>query len=411
LKTKKILIVMQHYPFPPKAGAAIAAFNHMKRLSEDYVLHLLCADGGHAEMKISDKDVGANQVHVIKTKPVSRVQQILYHAYYVLARKPFPSQNCLAWSMRQQIRALDEMENYDSILLYGIDTTPYCPPSCYEKAIINVEDAQSIKHYRLARLEVFSLFEKVKLVVYAACTQFYEYLFLHNFKKVHLLSSADADEMRLQGSYNNIGFVPYGVSLYQGDEYCSEQAREKGMIVFSGNMFHKPNVDGALFLLNDVFPLILEGYPAAQLWIVGNNPDAKIYSAAARFNTSVLITGGVSDISTYIRKAMVSVCPIRLRIGVQTKVLEALSWGTPVVTTTAGNRGICAVSGRDLWVEDNPADFANRIVSMLKGDNWQKFSEEGMKFVSLNFQWKRSAEMLLSDIENMASSGINSNCS
>jgi glycosyltransferase involved in cell wall biosynthesis len=405
---KKILIVMQHYPFPPKAGAAIAAFNHMQRLSAGHVVHLICTDGGQSKMKMSDKDVGANQVHVIKAKPVSRVQQILYHAYYVLARKPFPSQACLAWSMRQQISELDKIENFDSILLYGIDTTPYCPPACYKKAIINVEDAQSIKHYRLAKLDVFSPFEKIKLVVYAACTQFYEYLFLHDFKKVHLLSSADADEMRLQGEYDNIGFVPYGVSLHQKDEYCSEQEREKGMIVFSGNMFHKPNVDAAIFFLNDIFPLVLAQYPNAKFWIVGNEPDKRIYAAAARFNTSVSITGGVPDISEYIKKAVVSVCPIRLRIGIMTKVLEALSWGTPVVTTSAGNRGVCGVSEKDLWVEDDPVKFAGRVVSLLKGENWQKFSEEGLKFVSVNFPWERSVEMLLSDMENSGTHGNSS---
>lgn len=395
---KKFLMVIQHYPFPPRAGGAIVACNHLKKLLVEHTVHLICTDVGQTGTEGKAPDVGAGKIVVIKTKKSSRVYQLLFHACFVLFKTPFPMRNCVAWKMRNQICKLDKEENYNSILLYGIDTTPYCPPSCYKKAILNVEDPQSIKNYRLAKLNVFSLFEKIQLVTYAVCTQFYESLFLRHFKKVHVLSRSDAEDLRLQGGYRNIGFVPYGVELPPTGEYCPLKERTEGMIVFSGNMFHKPNVDGALFLLNDIFPLILSQYPTAKLWIVGNIPDARIYAAAARYNTSVVITGGVSDISTYIKKAMVSVCPIRLKIGVQTKVLEALSWGTPVVTTNAGNSGVCGVSGRNLWVEDDPIKFADRIASFLRGDKWQKFSQESKEFVSINYQWERSVEFLLSEI-------------
>ena len=84
---------------------------------------------------------------------------------------------------------------------------------------------------------------------------------------------------------------------------------------------------------------------------------------------------------------MVSVCPIRLGVGTQTKVLEAMSMGTPVVTTSDGNHGISGVSGVDLFVADSPTEIADRVVNLLRGNNWDKLSYNGRKFVTENFNW------------------------
>ena len=89
-----------------------------------------------------------------------------------------------------------------------------------------------------------------------------------------------------------------------------------------------------------------------------------------------------------------SVCPVRLKIGVQTKILEALSNGTPVVTTTAGNSGIGGVSGKHLWVEDGASGFAERICSLLRGEEWDILSREGRRFVSEQYSWQQSVVAL-----------------
>ena len=171
------------------------------------------------------------------------------------------------------------------------------------------------------------------------------------------------------------------------------KARKK-TIIFSGNMYHPPNVDGAIFLLKDIFPLIIQQHPHAILWIVGANPDNRIYKAAEKFGDNVVVTGRVENIDDYIKCSTVSICPVRLKIGVQTKILEALSWGTPVVTTSAGNSGINGVTGTHLWVEDTPELIAKRVCDLLKGHDWPKLSKQGRLLVTENFSWKGSVAHL-----------------
>ena len=296
---------------------------------------------------------------------------------------------------------LIEGGNIDAILLFEMSAIQYCPPSCYKQLIASIEDPESIKLGRMMKLPVWSLWQKAKLFVLAGLAAHYEKKILPRIAKVLLLSEADRQDMREQGGYENLACVTYGVDQeHQGASLGYEQ-RER-VIIFSGNMYHPPNVDGALFLLTDIFPLILQVYPSAILWIVGADPDVRICEAAAKFGEQVVITGRVEDVAHYILRATVSVCPVRLRIGVQTKVLEALSLGTPVVTTSAGNTGVGGVSGRQLWVEDEPNQFAGKVVALLQGCGWSELSQGGQRFVAERFTWERSARQLRQYLESLS---------
>ena len=98
---------------------------------------------------------------------------------------------------------------------------------------------------------------------------------------------------------------------------------------------------------------------------------------------------------------MVSACPVRLRIGTQTKILEALACGTPVVTSSAGNHGIGGASGEHLYVADDPEEFAKKISTLLRGERWSELSENGRRFVEDNFTWEKSALKLEQVLEQL----------
>jgi glycosyltransferase involved in cell wall biosynthesis len=304
--------------------------------------------------------------------------------------------------MRDKVKELIESGKYDAILLFDMNAIQFCPSSCYDKLIVHIEDPLSIKGYRLLGLPVVSSLAWIKLFIASKVASIYEKRVFPLMAKVLLLSESDKQDLYEQGLYNNLGFVPYGVDQKDAAEIVAYEQREK-VIVFSGNMFHLPNVDGALFFLRDIFPLILRQYSSVVLWIVGDAPDARIYAAASKFGKHVIITGRVDDIAGYIKRATVSICPVRLKIGVQTKILEALSWGTPVVTTSAGRSGIEGLSGSHFWIEDDPQQFANRVVEILQGIGWSKLSEGGRWLAEKKFSWEGSKLQLERYLETVIS--------
>jgi glycosyltransferase involved in cell wall biosynthesis len=301
--------------------------------------------------------------------------------------------------MSNRVATLIEYERFDAVLIYEMTSIQFCPPVAYKRAIVNIEDPQSMRLSRMMGLSVWSLMERARLFVSATLTARYEKRLLGEMGKVLVLSEADMSDMRKAGAPYNLGQVSYGVESRNPLEIVPFEHRYEDMVVFSGNMYHPPNVDAALFFLQRIFPLVLDRKPTATFWIVGAEPDARIGRASARFGDRVRITGQVNDVTAYLRRARVSVCPVRLKIGVQTKILEALSWGTPVVTTSAGNSGVGGRHGIDLWVDDDPGEFASRVVALLQGKDWARLSEDGRKLVTDRFSWKRSIAQLEQHIE------------
>ncbi len=154
--------------------------------------------------------------------------------------------------------------------------------------------------------------------------------------------------------------VPNGVDL---NYFLPDNSTpEPNSIVFVGMMQYVPNVDGILYFLDTIFPIIVEKIPDIRLYIVGKNPTDAIKNRASK---NVVVTGFVNDIRPYIRKATVYVIPLRMGGGTRLKMMEALSMRIPIVTTSLGCEGIDVVNGRDAIIEDDPTKFAEAVIDLL----------------------------------------------
>lgn len=383
----KLLILSAHHPIPPHTGSTLVAYNHILELTKRHSVHFVCCD----VEKAREIDPAFPEIDFVPRKDRSgyiRSLDVLRGHPWILSR---------ARSQEMQHRVADILTNvpeFDGIILYELAALQYCPPDALRKAVLNIEDPQAIKYRRMSCIPTLSLARRARSLISSMMARRYESTMLPRLGAVVALSPSDVHDMCNTMGLRNVSCVPYGVGQPPSGEIVDFGERTDGMIVFSGNMHHPPNVDGGLYFLRKILPRVLKRYPSATFWIVGADPDSRLTAAAARFGKNVVVTGKVDDISSYIRQAKVSVCPIRLKIGVQTKVLEALSWGTPTVVTTAGNSGVGGVSGETLWVADDAVAFADQVVSLLKGHKWKAMSDEGRAFVEANFSWKRSAEIL-----------------
>lgn len=391
----QLLVVMEDYPLPMRTGSTIVGFNTLRQLSARHDIDLMCfrPEGDFMALGLNIRDV--HLIQCATPNPISRFCRRLL--FWVSPRFDFRGDRGFRNAIDAHVRA----RSHDAILLFGLGSIKHCPPHLLHRAAVNMEDAQSLRIGRMARLPVWSARSRLKLRMVAWLTRRYERAFLPRMGKVLLLSRRDIEDMGAEGKYPSLEYVPYGVVTRDATDITSYSSRKRA-IVYSGNMFHPPNVDGALFFLNEIFTRVLREEPEAILWIVGADPDERIIKAASAYGASVKVTGRVANLTSYLATALVSICPVRLHIGVQTKVLESLSLGTPVVTTSAGNRGIGGTSGVHLHVEDDAERFATRVCELLAGKNWEKLSTEGRTFAESNFSWEGSARILESHLMAMA---------
>lgn len=141
-------------------------------------------------------------------------------------------------------------------------------------------------------------------------------------------------------------------------------------IIFVAGFRHAPNVDAARWFVSRVWPLVLAEAPDAELLLIGSFPPPEVCALASE---QVTVTGAVSqqELEDSYHAAAASVVPLRFGAGVKGKILEALSEGTPVVTTTTGAQGIPDAESF-LEVSDDPRAIADHLLNYLKSPTAHK---------------------------------------
>jgi len=94
-------------------------------------------------------------------------------------------------------------------------------------------------------------------------------------------------------------------------------------------------------------------------------------------------------------RASVAVCPVRVKAGVQNKILEAMALGVAVVSSGCGAEGLAARPEHELLVADEPEAFAAAVSRLLAdADAARVLGERGRAYVVARHSWERSAALL-----------------
>lgn len=148
--------------------------------------------------------------------------------------------------------------------------------------------------------------------------------------------------------------------------YSSPDKEEKNSIYYAGSYSWAPNIDALKYFINEIFPLILEKNKKVKFYIVGANASKEIKKLHNGEN--IFFIGKVDDIFSEIQKYSVLVAPLRIGGGTRIKLLEALSWGKAIVTTSTGAEGIDLHGENPLIIADEPEIFAQKVIDLLEND-------------------------------------------
>lgn len=171
-------------------------------------------------------------------------------------------------------------------------------------------------------------------------------------------------------------------------------------LIFVASFDYFPNIQGAIWMAQEVFPLIRKRIASAELYLVGRNPAEEVKRLSGN---GIVVTGTVNDLSDYYESAALAVIPILSGGGVKTKLIEAGGYGIPVVSTTQGWMGTSYVQGVDILVADRAEDFAEACIHLLCSP--QRAKELGSSMFERTkekYQWENVAKDYCGFIERFA---------
>lgn len=203
---------------------------------------------------------------------------------------------------------------------------------------------------------------------------------------------SEEDQRRLTDLYRakNAQVVPNGVDT----EYFAPQpvTENADTLVFTGSMDWRPNQDGILWFIDEIWPRLLQARPKLTFHIVGRRPPERVVRLG-QTDPRLVVTGTVDDVRGYIARAAVYVVPLRIGGGSRLKILEALAMRKGIVSTTVGAEGLRLTDGEHLVLADTPEQFAARVSELLDTPKRrQSLGTAGEALVKQQYAWPRIAD-------------------
>lgn len=178
-----------------------------------------------------------------------------------------------------------------------------------------------------------------------------------------------------------------------GGELSSRSAAD---MLFVGGFRHPPNEAAVLWFAREVLPLVRARVPGARLVLAGGHPTAAVHALPA---AGVRILGRLNDedLATAYRCARICLVPMVWGAGVKGKLIEALAWGAPVVSTPVGAEGVAGIE-EAVAIASTPQDFAAAVIELLLDDAvWRTRRQAGLNLVARSFSAQRAQEIVRAD--------------
>jgi len=180
-----------------------------------------------------------------------------------------------------------------------------------------------------------------------------EFKVYDRFDIVTAIAPAEAALVRANTSRSETLTIPHVFKA----QYCENSYSHFPVFVIGNNIF---NFQGYAYFVNRVLPLVRAEVPGFILRMVG--------SAAKRLTPvpGIELVGFVPDLKSIYENASFAICPLIGGTGQQIKIVEAMSYGVPVVTLVNVAASSPVIHELNGFVAENAEEFARYMVMLLK---------------------------------------------
>jgi len=403
---KRILFLTPQFPYPPNQGTTIRNYNLIRRVARYHDVDL-CTFATTEEMETWRDTPVAQFCRRVYMVPMPGPRSLWARLWSTLF-SPWPDMalRLASSAMHDRVRALLAENAYDVVQVEGIEMARYAVGWAGDgKPLRRIFDDHNVEYLLQKRAfwtdlrrpgrwsgALYSLWQWRKLRRYEAAVG-------RQHDAILAVSAADGDVLAQLLPGRRLQVVPNGVDLtFYADFATAEGERAVRMpaqsVVFTGKMDYRPKVDGVLWFVHRVWPLIRSAHPEAQFFIVGQKPHPRLTTLTNVPGT--IITGWVPDVRPYIAGATVYVVPLRVGGGTRLKVLEAMAMRRAIVATPLGAEGYPVRHGQELHLAASAADFAAAVADLLDHpEARRRLGEAGFRFVAERYDWERIVQRLL----------------
>jgi glycosyltransferase involved in cell wall biosynthesis len=410
----RILFFTQVLPYPLDAGPKVRAYHILQYLAARYEVTLVSfvrqSDSPEA---IAHMRALCHTVHIV---PLVRTRTAdLYHlCLSMLGGQPFTIVRDELRQMKDKVTEIAITQSYDAIHADQLSMAGYAlqaeremtksHPGTQPQMVLDAHNAYYLIPKRMSEVAGNPLM-RIFLRREARLIARYEADTYTHFQHVLTVTEQDQAAIQALASFNDHApqFTTLPICVDASTPALDFRPEARGVLMLGG-LHWPPNADAARWFAHGIWPQVKACVPDAQLYIVGARPPEDVrllgdFTGIANpeqaNHASVVVTGYVKDPEPFIRASAALVVALRSGGGMRVKIVEAMQWGLPVVSTTIGCEGIDVTSGQDMLVADSPADLADSLVKVLSDrSEAQRLAEGGRTLIAQHYDWRQAYQAL-----------------
>lgn len=373
----KILILTPRIPYPLRDGGSIA----MNQSIEGYL-------GQGCEVSLLSMNTSRHWIEESTLPPLYQKLTLFKSVYVKTNINPLSaflnlftdqSYNVARFINKEYEKELIQVlnaETYDIIQFESIYTSPYLKTVrkfSEARCLCRVHNIEFVIWQRLSENESNFLKRKYLELLTTRLKNF-ELDVLQKFD-VLLPISKKEESYFIEHQLNSCYYVPFGVDT---EVTLPKVQREQHSCFHIGSMDWAPNVEGVQWFLSNVWSEVQSELPAVTLYLAGKNIPPSFFSKESE---RLHIVGEVEDMVQFSLEKNIMLVPLLSGAGIRIKILQAMSIGKTIISTSIGEEGIGALDQKEIIIANTVEEFKKALhfcfeqpeEAKLIGENARKF--------------------------------------
>lgn len=373
----KLLVFTVSPPLPATSGGSIYVINYLLPLAEKYKLHLFTI-GGEAERELIERNRALydRYFHSIHVEPRARPlfertssRRYVRAAWHLVLGLPFIDASFYSDSAIRNARRIIRQHRIDALEIHSTHLAFFRRffPDLPSLLVSHNIEADLFPFWLPAR---FKGFKKTAFEFVAHASR-------RNARRVEIENSWNFDAMtfisredmnRVDATVEKV-FLPLCLKVSEGDYAARSEPPVK--VLWMGGFWWYPNHQGVMWFISEVLPRIADRLEAEkiELHFLGAAPPDEL--RRLHNDRTIFVHGFLESIAEILGSVHLMIAPLLSGGGVRVKILEAMSNGIPVLSTSKGCEGIGAMDGKNIVVRDDAAGFADALLQLARMPQWR----------------------------------------
>jgi polysaccharide biosynthesis protein PslH len=389
-----ILQICNKSPYPPKEGGPIAMYNLAEGLhNAGHNVDVLAISTNKYFVDIEKLPLEYRNKTSFSVVYIDTSVRLISAFFNLFSSKSYHVQRFDSKEMHKRIKEILQSKKFDIIQLETIYIGPYVNTiRKYSDARI-VLRAHNIEHLIWKRIAaaVKSPLKRFYISYLAGKLQKYEDHIFNIVDGIACITEIDTDFIKKSGVAIPGKTIPFGMIVPEN----SKMPEFSGEVSFFhiGSMDWMPNQEGVKWFLDHCMPIISKEFPQNKVVLAGRNIPSWVYKY--KFSNLEII-GEVNNAAEFISSHDIMFVPLFSGSGVRIKIIEGMSLGKVIISTTIGAEGIDHTDGKNILIADTPEQFIEKFRFCIKNtDQCKKLSINASNLINESHNLKNTTRILV----------------